>query len=81
MPNEIEQVYARFARIWKNGHPVRSAAELGAAVRAAELEPEQVSDEWLRSLSRAWVYHDAEDPFDDERVNRAYRRELRDLLV
>jgi hypothetical protein len=81
MATGIEDLYARFARIWANSHPVRSAPELEAAVRAAGRDHDSVDDEWLRSLSRDWVYHQAEDPFEDELDNRAYRRELRELLA
>jgi hypothetical protein len=81
MATSIEDLYARFALLWANSHPVRSAPELEAAMRAAGRDHNNVDDEWLRSLSRAWVYHEAEDPFDDEQENRAYRRELRELLA
>lgn len=69
-------VYRRFAAIWANGAPVRTARELHAVLRAAGIDERQVSDEWMRSLSRAWVYGEVDDPFVDERANRIYRREL-----
>jgi hypothetical protein len=81
MVNDMDRLYASFARVWADGHPVRSEAELEAAARAAGVEPSTASDDWLRSLSRAWVYYEAEDPFDDEQVNRAYHRRLRELLA
>jgi hypothetical protein len=81
MANGIEELYGMFARIWGNGHPIRSAPELEAALRAADLDYADVDDAWLRSLSQTWVYHESEDPFEDENVNRAYRRELRELLA
>lgn len=81
MTTEIEELYARFARLWANSHPVRSAAELEAALRACGLEHEDASDDWLRSLSRDWVYHESDDPFTDAAANRAYRRELSELLA
>lgn len=69
-------IYRRFASIWANGAPLRSPHELRAAVRGAGLSESEVTDEWLRSLSRAWVYGETEEPFEDERANRIYRREL-----
>jgi hypothetical protein len=69
-------VYRRFAAMWANGEPVRNAHELYAVVRAAGIDEGEVSDEWLRSLSREWVYGELDDPFVDERANRIYRREL-----
>lgn len=77
----MDQIYQSFARIWANGHPVRSEPELVAAVRAAGMDADHVSDEWLKALNRSWVYYEAEDPFDDDEENRAYRRELRQLLL
>jgi hypothetical protein len=70
------EVYQRFAAIWANGEPVRTEAELSAALRAAGIAPEQATDEWLRAFQRAWVYGESEEPFTDERTNRSYRREL-----
>ncbi len=81
MATDIDDLYGTFARIWGDGHPIRSAPEVEAAMRAADLEYDEVDDEWLRALSRAWVYHESEDPFEDDMVNRAYRRELRELLA
>jgi len=69
-------LYRRFAASWANGEPVRSARELHALVRAAGLDEDQVSDEWIRGLPRAWVYGEIDEPFVDERANRVYRREL-----
>jgi hypothetical protein len=69
-------VYRRFAALWADSEPLRDAHELWAAMRAAGLSEEVVTDEWLRSLSSDWVYGRAEVPFTDERVNRIYRREL-----
>lgn len=68
-------VYRRFAAIWANGAPVRTIHELSAALRAAGLEDRAVTDEWLRSLSEAWVYGESDEPFTDDRANRIYRRE------
>lgn len=69
-------VYRRFVSIWANGEPVRDAHQLGAAVRAAKLTFDQVTDDWLRSLSRDWVHGYTDAPFEDEQANRVYRREL-----
>lgn len=71
---EPHEIYARFARIWADGEPVREPRELFAAMLAANVAPPDVTDEWLRSLSRAWVYGDSDAPFNDERANRDYRR-------
>jgi hypothetical protein len=81
MATGIDDLYARFARLWANSHPVRSAPELEAALRARGKSYAEADDAWLLSLSAAWVYHESEDPFDDEQDNRAYRRELRELLA
>ena len=75
--DEVRQdVYRRFAGIWANSEPLRDAHELWAALRAAGVSEELVTDDWLRSLSPAWVYGRADEPFADERANRLYRREL-----
>lgn len=76
MPKVGADVYRRFAAIWANGEPVRNANELHALLRAGGLSEAEASDEWLRSLPRAWVYGEVEDPFVDEQSNRVYRREL-----
>lgn len=81
MATGIEDLYARFAELWANSHPVRSAPELEAALRASAKSYDSADDAWLLSLSRAWVYHESEDPFENELDNRAYRRELRELLA
>lgn len=77
----ITDMYASFARVWANSHPIRSAAELEAAMRAAGLDYGDVTEDWLRTLNPGWVSHDAEDPFTDAATNRAYRRQLRELLA
>ncbi len=69
-------VYRRFAAIWADSEPLRDAHALWAALRAAEISEDAVTDDWLRALSSEWVYGRAEVPFADERVNRIYRREL-----
>ncbi|HJL19495.1 MAG TPA: hypothetical protein RMH99_27785 [Sandaracinaceae bacterium LLY-WYZ-13_1] len=72
--------YRRFASIWANGEAIRSEPELEAAIRAAGKDGDApVTDEWLRSLRRAWVYGDSDDPFENERANRSYRSHLREL--
>lgn len=69
-------VYRRFAAMWADSEPLRDAHELWAALRAAGVSEEAVTDDWLRSLPPDWVYRRADVPFADERVNRIYRREL-----
>jgi hypothetical protein len=69
-------VYRRFRAIWADSEPLRSPRELTAAVRAAGVAPAQITDDWLRTLSSAWVYGDSDAPFADEKVNRQYRREI-----
>ncbi len=69
-------VYQRFEAIWANSEPIRNAHELWAALRAAGVSEDVVTDEWLRSLSPDWVYSREDFPFADEGVNRIYRREL-----
>lgn len=76
MQESDAEVYRRFAAIWANGQPVRSARELQALLRAAGIDEQSVSDEWIRSLPPAWVYGEMDEPFVDERANRMYRREL-----
>jgi hypothetical protein len=66
--------YARFAELYADGLPVRSEDDFEAAVRAAGLEFDEVDDAWLRSLNVRWVYHQSDEPFADEQVNREYRR-------
>lgn len=72
----MEAVYRRFRAIYADGIPVRDPEELAAAVRASGARVEDVDDAWLRALRRAWVYGDADEPFEDDRANRNYRREL-----
>lgn len=69
-------VYRRFAAIGADGEPIRTERELAAMMRAAGKSAEDATDEWLRSLPRAWVYGWSDGPFADERANRLYRREL-----
>jgi hypothetical protein len=67
-------VYAQFARIWTDGEPIREPHELFAAMTAAGLTPDAVTEDWLRALSKQWVYGHSDAPFNDERANRDYRR-------
>lgn len=71
-----ESVYRRFAAIHANSLPIRDEKDLEAAVRAAGLSWDSVTDDWLRALERRWVHFDSESPFGDERQNREYRRLL-----
>jgi|GEM_PF-1338333 len=74
--NELEKLYASFARIYADGKPIRGAFELVAAIRAAGLEPEDVTEDWLRTLNRDWVYRESLAPFQDPIANRLYHRIL-----
>jgi len=76
MPRTLDEVNDAFARIYADSLPIRSRDELDAAIRAAGLSYEAVSDEWLRALRRSWVFLESDSPFDDESANRAYRREM-----
>jgi hypothetical protein len=69
-------VYRRFRALWADSEPLRSPRELAAAMRAAGIAPAQITDDWLRALSSAWVYGESDEPFADEGQNRSYRREL-----
>ena len=70
----IDDVYRQFREIWANSEPVREHGELAAAVRAAGLEPQEITPDWLRGLDREWVYGHGEAPFADDLKNREYRR-------
>lgn len=74
--NELEALYASFARMYADGKPIRGVFELVAAIRAAGLEPGDVDEAWLRSLNGDWVYGEALLPFQDLATNRLYRRFL-----
>jgi hypothetical protein len=77
MAKTLEDVNDDFARIWSNSAPIRGLAELDAAIRAAGLSYEDVTNEWLHSLREDWVFIQSDAPFDDEQANRAYRKEMR----
>jgi hypothetical protein len=72
----LEQINDEFARLYANSVPIRSMDELDAAIQAAGLDYDRVTEEWLRSLQRNWVYLMSDEPFEDEKQNRAYRREM-----
>lgn len=74
--NDHRDAYGRFAAMWADGEPIRSEHELIAAIRAAGLEGQPIPDDWLRALDRRWVYGHSDEPFESERQNRSYRREL-----
>lgn len=74
--NELQKLYASFARIYGDGKPIRGVFELLAAIRAAGLEPERVTEDWLETLNRDWVYGDSLLPFQDPAANRLYHRIL-----
>ncbi len=69
----IEDVYARFARIWGNGLPLINRRALSAAISALGLGLGDVTDEWLRSLDDDWVHGRSDYPFHDDGLNRRYR--------
>ncbi len=74
---QVKSVYASFAEIFADGMPIRRPAELVAAIRAAGLEPEAVTTEWLEVLNEDWVYGKSLLPFQDSLTNRLYRQILR----
>ena len=74
--DDLEALYASFARMYADGKPIRGVFELVAAIHAAGLEPKNVSADWLRSLNRDWVYGEALLPFQDLAANRLYRKFL-----
>jgi len=75
-PNDLEKLYASFARIYGDGKPIRGVFELVAAIHAAGLEPENVTENWLRALNEAWVHGESLLPFQDPVANRLYQRLL-----
>jgi hypothetical protein len=72
----IGDVYQRFARMYADSTPIRGLRELDAAIHAAGLDYTEVTPDWLRDLSSAWVYGDAGTPFTSELLNRRYMRML-----
>jgi hypothetical protein len=73
---DLDDVYRQFREIWSDSEPVRSRSEVAAALRAADVEPPEITVDWLRGLDREWVYGRGEDPFADDLKNREYRRLL-----
>ena len=70
---DFDEVYAAFSRLYADGKPGRPADHLHAAMKAAELEPAQITETWLLSLDSAWVYGESDRPFPDSReFNRLY---------
>ncbi len=74
--NDLEALYARFARIYADGKPIRGAFELVAAIHAAGLKVETVTEDWLKALNEDWVYGESLLPFQDAAANRLYQRFL-----
>ena len=72
----LEDLYASFARIYGDGKPIRGILALVAAIHAAGLEPEKVTEDWLKTLNADWVYGEALMPFQDPAANRLYQRFL-----
>jgi hypothetical protein len=75
-PNDLEKLYASFARIYADGKPIRGVFELVAAIHAAGLDPENVTENWLRALNEDWVHGESLLPFQDPVANRLYQRLL-----
>jgi hypothetical protein len=75
-PNDLKKLYASFAGIYGDGKPIRGVFELVAAIHAAGLEPENVTDDWLRGLNHDWAYGESLLPFQDPAANRLYQRFL-----
>jgi hypothetical protein len=72
----MDDVYREFARMYANGEPIRPPEALEAAMVAADKMTNDVTTEWLRSLRHDWVIGESDEPFTDERANRAYWRIL-----
>ena len=75
--DQLKTLYASFAEIYADGIPIRRPVELVAAVRAAGLEPEAVTKDWLKALNEDWVYGQSILPFQDAVANRLYQQILR----
>lgn len=75
--DQLKAVYASFSQIFGDGTPIRRPVELVAAIRAAGLEPEAVTTEWLKALNEDWVYGKSILPFQDAVTNRLYQQILR----
>jgi hypothetical protein len=73
---DLSDIYLEFETIYANSRMIRSPEELDAAIRAAEASYEDVNEDWLRALDRAWVYGDTDVPFADDRSNQRYRMHL-----
>jgi len=75
--DDLKKLYASFARIYGDGKPVRGPLELVAAIRAAGLELQDVTEDWLKALNDDWVYGESILPFRDPAANRLYHRFLK----
>jgi len=75
--NELEELYASFARVYGDGKPIRGLLELVAAIHAAGLDPKNVTEDWLKALNDDWVYGESLMPFQDTTANRLYQRFLK----
>jgi hypothetical protein len=75
--DQLKSIYASFSGIYADGTPVRRPIELVAAIRAAGLEPEDVTTQWLKALNEDWVYGKSILPFQDAVTNRLYQQILR----
>jgi hypothetical protein len=74
---KLKALYASFAEIYADGKPLRRLIELVTAVRAAGLDPETVTADWLKTLNEDWVYGESILPFQDTARNRLYQQLLR----
>jgi len=73
----LDNLYASFARVYGDGKPIRGLLELVAAIHAAGLDPENVTEDWLKALNDDWVYGESLMPFQDASANRLYQRCLK----
>ena len=73
---QLKTLYASFAKIHADGTPIRRPIELFAAVRAAGLDPETVTADWLKTLNEDWVHGKSIRPFQDAAANRLYQQLL-----
>jgi len=70
----LASAYQHFLHKYADSDPVRDSKDFEAAVRAARIPLDDLSEEWIESLDNAWVYGRSDRPFDDDRANREYRR-------
>lgn len=74
---QLNTLYASFAKVYADGMPIRRPIELVAAIRASGVDPEAVTTDWLKALNEDWVYGKSVLPFQDAVTNRLYQQILR----